>query len=212
VQPEVTLSDTLKDKVRWALVERTQDSRADLRACIAAGLALGELGDPRFVRRQGPDGAYLLPPLVDITGGTYRIGSDEGLYTDEAPVHRVELQAFAMAQFPVTNAEWALFMQAGGYEEERWWETEEARAWRRGEGTAEGPKQQWRDNRKSFQDNFDGIRQWLREGRITSQQAEGLGMKGNSPHLRVLAVPVSMGFRCTPTRRYQRIAETSWNA
>ena len=55
-----------------------------------------------------------------------------------------------MAQFPVTNAEWALFMQAGGYEEERWWETEEARAWRRGEGTAEGPKQQWRDDRKGF--------------------------------------------------------------
>ena len=125
------------------------------------------------MRRQGPYGAYLLPPLVDIPGGTYHIGSDEGLYADEAPVHRVELQSFAMAQFPVTNAEWALFMQAGGYEEERWWETEEARAWRRGEGTAEGPKQQWRDNRKGFQDNFDSIRQWLREGRITSQQAEG---------------------------------------
>ena len=173
-QPEVALSDALKEKVRWALVERTQDPGADLRARIAAGLALGELGDPRFVRRQGPYGAYLLPPLVAIPGGTYHIGSDEGLYAGEAPVHRVELQAFAMAQFPVTNAEWALFMQAGGYEEERWWETEEARAWRRGEGTAEGAKQQMRDNRQRFQDNFDGIRQLLREGRITSQQAEGL--------------------------------------
>ena len=37
----------------------------------------------------------------------------------------------------MTNAEWALFMQAGGYDEERWWDTEEARAWQRGEGTAE---------------------------------------------------------------------------
>ena len=46
-------------------------------ARIAAGLALGELGDPRFVRRQGPDGAYLLP-LVAIPGGTYHIGSNEG--------------------------------------------------------------------------------------------------------------------------------------
>jgi formylglycine-generating enzyme required for sulfatase activity len=172
-QPEVALSDALKEKVRWALVERTQDPGADLRARIAAGLALGELGDPRFVRRRGPYGAYLLPPLVAIPGGTYHIGSNEGLYADEAPVHGVELQAFAMAQFPVTNAEWALFMQAGGYEDERWWETEEARAWRRGEGTAEGPKQQWRDNRQRLQGNFDGLRQWLREGRITSQQAEG---------------------------------------
>jgi formylglycine-generating enzyme required for sulfatase activity len=72
----------------------------------------------------------------------------------------------------VTNAEWALFMQAGGYEEARWWETEEARAWRRGEGTAEGPKQQWREDRKFFQEHFDSIRQWHREGRITSKQVE----------------------------------------
>ena len=53
-QPEVRISEALKDRVRWALVERTQDASADLRARIAAGLALGELGDPRFERRQGP--------------------------------------------------------------------------------------------------------------------------------------------------------------
>ena len=52
-QPEVSVSEALQDKVRRALVERTQDPSADLRARIAAGLALGELGDPRFVRRQG---------------------------------------------------------------------------------------------------------------------------------------------------------------
>jgi formylglycine-generating enzyme required for sulfatase activity len=171
-QPEVRISEALQDRIRWALVERTQEPAADLRARIAAGLALGELGDPRFERRHGPYGAYLLPPLVDIPGGTYRIGSDEGFQEGEAPVHAVELQSFAMAQFPVTNAEWALFMQAGGYEEERWWETEEARAWRRGEGTVEGAKQQWRDNRKSMQDNLDGIRQLHQQGRITSQQAD----------------------------------------
>jgi hypothetical protein len=143
-QPEVRLSEVLKDKIRWALVERTQDASADLRARIAAGVALGELGDPRFERRHGPYGVYLLPPLVDIPGGTYPIGSNEGLYEAEAPIHGVGLQSFAIAQFPVTNAEWALFMQARGYDDERWWETEEARAWRRGEGTAEGAKQQWR--------------------------------------------------------------------
>jgi formylglycine-generating enzyme required for sulfatase activity len=171
-QPEVRISETLQDKVRWALVERTQDVGADLRARIAAGLALGELGDPRFARRHGPYGAYLLPLLVDIPGGMYRIGSDEGLYESEAPVHNVELTPFAIAQFPVTNAEWALFMQAGGYDDERWWETEEARAWRRGEGTAEGAKQQLHDYRKSAQDNFDSIRQWHQQGRLTSQEAD----------------------------------------
>ena len=171
-QPEVSISEALKDKVRRALVERTQDPAADLRGRIAAGLALGEVGDPRFARRHGPYGTYLLPPLVDIPGGIYRIGSDERLDEHEAPVHSVELTLFAMAQFPVTNAEWTLFMQAGGYEEERWWETEEARAWRRGEGTAEGAKQQWRADRKSMQDNFDLIRQLHQQGRIMLKQAD----------------------------------------
>ena len=164
------LSDAL-DKVRWALVERTQDPAADLRARIAAGLALGELGDPRFVRRQGPDGAYLLPPLVDIPGGTYRIGSDEGLYADEAPVQR-RTSGFCHGAIPGDECRVGLVHAGRGYEEERWWETEEARAWQRGEGTAEGPKQQWRDDRKYFQDNFDNIRQWHQQGRITSKQVD----------------------------------------
>jgi hypothetical protein len=59
-------------------------------------------------------------------------------------------------------------MEAEGYEDERWWQTEAAQAWRRGEGTAEGPKQQGRENRKYLHDHFDQIRDWQRAGRITS--------------------------------------------
>jgi hypothetical protein len=51
-----------------------------------------------------------------------------------------------------------------------------------------------------------------RAGQPVRRIGSGFGYEGEPPHLRVLAVPVSMGFRCTPTRRYQRIAETSWNA
>ncbi|HRD67019.1 MAG TPA: SUMF1/EgtB/PvdO family nonheme iron enzyme [Candidatus Competibacter sp.] len=171
-QPDVPVSDALKDRIRRALLQRTQDPAADLRARIAAGLALGELGDPRFHRCQGPHGDYLLPPLIAIPGGTYSIGSDEGLYEDEAPVHPVDLQPFQLGQFPVTNAEYALFLKAGGYEDERWWETDAALAWRRGESTAEGAKQQWRENRQTLQANFDNIRNAHQQGRITSQQAD----------------------------------------
>jgi formylglycine-generating enzyme required for sulfatase activity len=71
----------------------------------------------------------------------------------------------------VTNAEWALFMKADGYEDERWWLTAEDQAWRRGEGTAEGLKRQERENRQFFQQNFEQIRGWQQEGRITSAQA-----------------------------------------
>ena len=171
-QPDVRLSEPLKNKLQSALVERTQNPKADLRARIAAGFSLGELGDPRYQKKQGPDGVFLLPPLITIPGGVYTIGSDEGLYEDEAPPHPVTLSTFQCAQFPVTNAEWRLFMEAGGYDDERWWQTEAAQAWRRGENTSEGPKLQWRENRKTLQDQFADIREWQRQGRITSKQAD----------------------------------------
>ena len=168
-QPDVEASDALKDRLRWELVARTQDADADLRARIAAGLALGELGDPRFERRSGPDGDFLLPPLIDVPAGTFTIGSDEGHYDDESPVHQVELAAFGIGKFPVTNAEWALFMQAGGYEDERWWVTEADRAWQRGDSTAEGPKRRFREERDWIKANFDQFRQLPN---VTSVQIE----------------------------------------
>jgi formylglycine-generating enzyme required for sulfatase activity len=171
-QPDVAVSAGLRQGLQQALEGRSRDPDTDLRARIAAAHALGELGDPRFEWHRGPYGEVLLPPLVPIEAGTYPFGSDEGLYEDEAPVHEVTLAAFALGRFPVTNAEWRCFLEAGGYEDERWWETEAARRWRSGEGTAEGPKQQWRENRQWVRDNPERIQQLFDEGRITSQDAE----------------------------------------
>ena len=86
--------------------------------------------------------------------------------------HPVTLAAFALGRFPVTNAEWRLFRDAGGYQDERWWETEAARRWRRGEGTAEGPKQELRELRKRLREDPEQIQRLHRDGRITSRQAE----------------------------------------
>jgi len=171
-QPEVAVSPALRERLRQALVARSRDPEADLRARIAAARALGELGDPRLERRQGAHGAYLLPPVACIPAGTYRMGSEEGLYADEAPAHAVTLPGFALGRFPVTNAEWRCFMDAGGYEDERWWATQADGRWRRGEGTAEGPRQQLQEIRQSLQTNPELIGQWHREGRMTSQQVE----------------------------------------
>jgi len=153
------------------LLARSRDPAADLRARIAAARALGDLGDPRFERCAGPHGDHLRPPLVAIEAATYRVGSDEGLYADEAPAHEVALAAFAIGRFPVTNAEWRLFLDAGGYQNERWWHTEAARRWQRGEGIADGPRQQARDFRKTVRDNPAQIDDWLEAGQITSTQA-----------------------------------------
>ncbi len=40
--------------------------------------------------------------MVFIPGGTFRMGSDKH-YSEEAPVHRVTVDAFAMDRTPVTN-------------------------------------------------------------------------------------------------------------
>ena len=145
-QPDLLplLPPDLLDDLRWGLVPRSRDPVADLRDRIACCYAVGDLGDPRFERRAGPHGGYLVPPLVEIPGGTYPIGDDEpittpdGAATTHMPRHEVEVARFAIGQFPVTNAEWRCFLEAGGYEDERWWDTDSARAWRRGENTAAG--------------------------------------------------------------------------
>lgn len=169
---EVNVDPHLKREIQQALIERTQDMSADLRARIAAGEALGTLGDPRFERKTGAHGDYLLPPLVTIPAGTYPMGDDSSRYDFEKPAHTVELTAFQIGVFPVTNAEYALFMAAGGYEDEQWWDTDEALAWLHGEGSAEGNKQQWRDNKKTFESwSEDYIRDLVRQNGITSQQA-----------------------------------------
>jgi formylglycine-generating enzyme required for sulfatase activity len=115
----------------------------------------------------GREIAEAVPAAMDV----YRIGSDEGLYPDEAPAHPVTLTPFAIGQFPVTNAEWRLFLEAGGYDDERWWDTGAAQAWRRGEGTAEGPKQELRELRQELQANPGQISELHGAGRITSVEA-----------------------------------------
>ena len=103
------------------------------------------------------------------------IGSDEGLYEDEAPAHEVELAAFAIGRFPVTNAEWRCFLEAGGYEDERWWETDAAKRWQ--------PRRRHRrrTRKKSYVSYVGGCSKirigsdgLFSEGRITSRQARGL--------------------------------------
>ena len=151
---EVNVSPALTAELQRALLGRVADPQADLRARIDAAEALGQLGDPRFERRAGPHGDYLLPPLVAIPAGTYPLGDDDG-YDWEKPAHTVPVGPFEMGVFPLTNAEYRLFISAGGYEEERWWDTEAAREWLRGESSGEGRKAYYRELSTQLEDISD---------------------------------------------------------
>ncbi|MBK9315395.1 MAG: SUMF1/EgtB/PvdO family nonheme iron enzyme [Acidobacteria bacterium] len=171
--PEVNISLELRREIQDALIARTKDMKVDLRARISAGEALGEIGDLRFELRKGPYGEYLLSPMVEIPAGTYPIGVDESQYDDEKPAHEVELPSFRIGMFPVTNAEYLKFILAKGYEDERWWDTEEALAWLRGEASTEGSKQGWRNDKKTFESwTEEFINDLVKQNRITSKQAE----------------------------------------
>ena len=58
--------------------------------------------------------------FVRIPAGHFLMGSDIG-QDDERPVHEVEVDSFECAVYPVTQAQYAAFLQATGYERPRDW-------------------------------------------------------------------------------------------
>ena len=55
--------------------------------------------------------------MVLIPGGKFEMGSDEG-EPDERPVHTVYVDAFYLDRYPVTNADYARFLNACGNRKE----------------------------------------------------------------------------------------------
>ncbi|ETX08568.1 MAG: hypothetical protein ETSY2_04610 [Candidatus Entotheonella gemina] len=73
-----------------------------------------------------------LPGDVEIPGGTYLLGSPLELpfvFDNEKWAHTVEVQPFAMARAPVTNADFAGFVESQGYQRQEFW-SPEGWAWR----------------------------------------------------------------------------------
>src|SRR5690625_3014327 len=56
----------------------------------------------------------MLTELVELPGGVFRMGSTS-FYPEEAPIHTVAVEPFALEQHPVTNAQFAEFVTATGH-------------------------------------------------------------------------------------------------
>lgn len=61
--------------------------------------------------------------MVNVPGGIFELGfSGEGFcYDNELPEHKVYLHPFKMGVAPVTNGEFAKFIEGGGYQEYKYW-------------------------------------------------------------------------------------------
>lgn len=171
--------------LRASLLERSRDKGVDLRLRIEAAEALGLMGDIIRYERCGGSGTASAPHLlprgdlvrtgnqclgwVRVPDGIYAIGSRKGqpgTDSDEwgpggEPVS-VHLKSFDIAFAPVTNCEFALFLQDGGYENERWWPGDLPGRWRRGELRDDGAREwQMRRHAALIEDFEDGMRRFF---------------------------------------------------
>lgn len=114
----------------------------DLWVRTEAGAILAQVGDPRFLRRQHschPNAhrfmqqiTFIQPTLCRVSAGEALLGSDaEDAFDTESPLCKVNVANFSMGVYPITNVEYAQFVAAGGYEDERWW-LPDGLAWLRG--------------------------------------------------------------------------------
>ncbi|GIM88270.1 ergothioneine biosynthesis protein EgtB [Paractinoplanes toevensis] len=62
----------------------------------------------------------VLVPAGEFTMGT---STEPWALDNERPAHRVFVPAFHIDRAPITNAEYAAFIDAGGYDDPRWWTT-----------------------------------------------------------------------------------------
>src|SRR4051812_984229 len=78
-----------------------------------------------------PDGRIVPADSVLVPAGPFTLGVDGEVepwsLDNERPAHTVDLPAFRIARVPVTNGEWQTFIDAGGYDQPRWWSE---RGWR----------------------------------------------------------------------------------
>ncbi|APE30322.1 hypothetical protein BOX17_04750 [Halomonas aestuarii] len=103
---------------------------------------------------QAPDAASTgaLPGDVAIPGGRHLLGSDATLpfrFDNEKPPMAVEVAPFSIARAPVTNAEFAAFVDDDGYARREWW-SEAGWRWREAQGR-QAPAYWRRDDRSRWE-------------------------------------------------------------
>lgn len=149
----------LIEEVRVSLVGALDDPRLSVRERVEAGTLLGQFGDPRL------GVCTLEPEWCDVPAGRFLLGStnqDTNASDSEKPQHEITLPAFQISRYPVTNAQYALFMDDSGYgPTQPWWDTA-GRAWLARADTAtpdwqSSQRRKHKDRPEYWDDNRFGI-------------------------------------------------------
>jgi formylglycine-generating enzyme required for sulfatase activity len=124
-------------RVLERLIDILDGERLPVLERVSVGKTLVALGDPRpeITTLEGMQFCY-------VPAGKFIMGSQEGEGEErERPQHEVDLPAYWMGRYPVTNAQYAAFVQSGGYQNPDFWpEARKAKVWINGKVKA------WNDN------------------------------------------------------------------
>ncbi|MGH3326897.1 MAG: SUMF1/EgtB/PvdO family nonheme iron enzyme, partial [Streptomycetales bacterium] len=88
---------------------------------LAAAAVAAELSAP--APAPAPADAAALPREVLVPGGPFTMGTSAEPWAldNERPSHEVHVGPYFIDTTPVTNAAYAAFVEAGGYDDPRWW-------------------------------------------------------------------------------------------
>ncbi|OQY94927.1 MAG: hypothetical protein B6D41_06635 [Chloroflexi bacterium UTCFX4] len=157
------------------------------------GLALGEIGDPRFSPLlQGEGQGVRFPALITIPAGEFLMGTSDaeadalqkqnaGAWDDEKPQRRVYVSEFEIGKYPITNQDFRAFWHADGYEDETLWSADGWK-WRKGKLDA--------DLSVYSKDYQETIKNWL-DRRPVEKRGEPFFWRDpqwNAPNLPVVGV------------------------
>jgi iron(II)-dependent oxidoreductase len=149
-------SDEQRYFFKLALLHEDMHGEALLMALQTLGLP-----EPKFTRRPTLPLPKPSPPTrteVEYEGGEFGMGAEPGAdfaFDNERPAHRVKVAPFALSVTQVTNAEFAQFVEAGGYGREQYW-TQAGWQWRAQENVA-APRYWRREGEQWMVRRFD---QW----------------------------------------------------
>ncbi len=81
------------------------------------------VGAPVLTAPEPPPGRALPSPEVLVRGGEFTMGTSTEPWAldNERPAHQVRVAPYVIETVPVTNAAYRAFVEAGGYDQERWW-------------------------------------------------------------------------------------------
>ena len=112
--------------IATTLIAKMTDMQQPPAARVEAGDWLARLGDPRPGVSVDPETG--LPDILwcHVPPGPFTMGSadgDEMAYDDEKPRHPngSVTEGYLVSRYPITNAQFAAFIAAGGYGERRYW-------------------------------------------------------------------------------------------